>query len=580
MRLLPVSLSSTPRGLLDDATPSGCLCRSGWCFYSSGWGFDLISTSVRKDNLHEKARQGRRRSNMFGTHPPLVAMPDPPPPSAPPAFASNSDLARVYERNPAYEGKAKDLASVSMFDGHSGDTGMFANYTIPHKEKGVSLEAAKAATHTAERVTQSEPVVWFTPQERQMAQENLLCFVLCGAVCHGTWMRCAGQAMRYVVDTPRRLLLHAGVAPRTVRRLYYSVVRAAVLWAGLALLGWYRIHNHPPPPLINAFAFIILCPLLAVHVVEALGCDEHAYLCAASNFWERLFAPVRRCWRRYMSHCWKQCCASQRCYWTFGRDDTEFGFTRSLREHMASLRSATPTIRWHAISYHVNSHHKNGRTRYNVSVTHYATSRYEGIRWVRDVTEDAEAMLLQQMLSATQPAPMASFCMAKAFVFADEASQRHYQWHMDEFVRHNERDEQVHVWTTLHIPGFVDQLLAVTPIDSGRPQLHLLRRAALTLAAYYCAAILLLTAPFRCWLDTSSTPLTLTVIKEIAACNLAHEPRHGEPHHGGAVAKSQAAVGGEGSDGVVCPICGKRLKTVEGMWQHQRDVHGISSQVT
>ena len=482
-------------------------------YYSSGWGFDLTSNRVRKENLHEKARQGKRRPNNYGSLPPQLDSTLPPSPSSPPAYLMTPTLAKIDPPH-HYDRMATDLAATSLWDGQSGDRVDF--YSIPHQEKGVSLDQAFEALKRSEGEERSEAFVCCTPEDRQEAQVSLLCFIVCGE-----WARGACGAIAYVLRSPQRLLISYGVRPGTVRRLYYSAVRAVALWVMLLLMAWYRLRSYPPPPLISFVGSLVVYILLGIHALEALFCDEHAYLCAASRFWELACWPGRRCWRKWMHACWRHCCANQRLYWTCGRDRTEFGFTHSLREYIGSLRSAKPQIRWHALSYHVNTQHKDGRTKRDISVTHYATATYPGIRWVRDVTADTDSLLGKQL-------PFASFTMKKAFVFADDGSRTHYHWHMDEFVRHNERDEKCHVWTTLHVPGFADQLLAVhvavIHTDHTDPaHRQLLRHAALTLAAFYCATALLLTAPFRCWMDASATHLTLAVVKEIAAGNLPNE---------------------------------------------------------
>ena len=497
------------------------------------WRDSKPSVAAQHGDIPDKSKDGLRRPNHYGPRPPLISRREPPPLSDPTAFLCAAELALLEDPHP-------HLCKPPRVERRCHRPVVYSYGT--EDEQGIELPAEISLEGAREQLKARDVPWWtyaFTPRTQRgkegatgrRAIAALLCCFL--PICFPSSFAAAGSALRAAVDAPRKLLVCAGVAPSVARRLSWSLVRSCFLWSGLLLQllpgwsgGWSSgdVAGTSAAARISSCLWILTLLLVLSYMLEMLVCREHRFLlaafsCGARRFLGDCFGHAGDCWHNTQGHC----CGDELVYWLRERVGATHGFTESIHETVESLRDAPPVIIWNAVSFHqalVDNNLGNGNqlpskktnaSRYfTTRVSRYARVRYPGVRWARDVTDTSALNDLTHW-------PFVEANVVKALVFADEESQRHYHWHLDEFVRRNERDDHCIVWTELQIPDFTERLLAPTPASS---QMH---RAALHLFAFYLAGALLLLVPFRGWVASNTLEPKLIIVKEIAAGNLVGE---------------------------------------------------------
>jgi hypothetical protein len=136
--------------------------------------------------------------------------------------------------------------------------------------------------------------------------------------------------------------------------------------------------------------------------------------------------------------------------------------------HIASVRAAAPSVRWHVQCYHMEtethtSSDENGshtETRTVRKNTHSASMDYRIFFW-----EDISIPLPSILKLSSNKITRLKF--AKRFCFADAESAAHFEQQKAQFVRENDRDIKIEVTEQLVVEGYEDYILALQDADSA-----------------------------------------------------------------------------------------------------------------
>ena len=191
----------------------------------------------------------------------------------------------------------------------------------------------------------------------------------------------------------------------------------------------------------------------------------------------------------------------------------------SLKAHIDQVKHSRPVITMRIQCYHHETRRwrdKEGRHHSKqVRVNTHAASHVYHYSWVRDCGGDAYEHWPATLLAKVE--------FGKKWVFGDDYTRQHFAWYKRRFMRHNRRDRHYDYHEEFTLPEFREHLL-VEMYPGAKPELA-------STGWYWAANLLLLTWPYRVWLDSICQRRRYEYVKEIVTAPPTAPPAPLVVHH-------------------------------------------------